>query len=147
MISERSLNDSIVAAVGSPWLCKDGKCGDCAISALTIKETEKKTYTDFLTEYKDLGKDFGSTTADRSLSKLSCHPTEQMWFDVMRSYSGIGQFLGIFSLFAIVLYFVTSSDSGEIFSNQFLDKPSAFLIGIFKFIRLLMHLDLAIQLP
>ena len=140
MISERSLNDSIVAAVGSPWLCKDGKCGDCAISALTIKETEKKTYTDFLTEYKDLGKDFGSTTADRSLSKLSCHPTEQMWFDVMRSYSGIGQFLGIFSLFAIVLYFVTSSDSGEIFSNQFLDKPSAFPIGIYKYVCFLMHL-------
>jgi len=114
MISDRNVNDSIVAAVGSEWLCKDGQCGDCAISALTIKETESKTYTDFLTEYKDLGKDFGSTTADRSLSKLSCHPTEQMWFDVMRSYSGIGQFLGIFSLFAIVLYFVTSSDSGSL---------------------------------
>ena len=75
---------------------------------------ENATYTDFLTEYIDLGADFGSTFANRSLSKLSCHPTEQMWFDVMRSYSGIGQFLGIFSLFAIVLYFVTSSDSGSL---------------------------------
>ena len=126
MIEDRNVNESIVAAVGSEWLCKDGKCGDCAISALTIKEIENKTYTDFLNEYKDLGKDFGSTTADRSLSKLSCHPTEQMWFDVMRSYSGIGKFLGIFSLFAIVLYFVTSSDSGELISNHCLGPHFVF---------------------
>ena len=75
---------------------------------------EKATYTDFLTEYVNLGADFGTTFANRSLTKLSCHSTEQMWFDVMRSYSGIGQFLGIFSLFVIVLYFVTSSDSGSL---------------------------------
>ena len=37
-----------------------------------------------------------------------------MWFDVMRSYEGIGEFLAIFSLFAIILYFVTSSDSGSL---------------------------------
>ena len=117
MIEERNVNETIIAAVGSEWLCKDGKCGGCALSTLAIKQTYNQTYADFLNEYKDLGKDFGSSTADRSLSKLSCKPTEQMWFDVMRSYSGIGQFLGIFSLFAIVLYFVTSSDSGEIFSN------------------------------
>ena len=37
-----------------------------------------------------------------------------MWFDVMRSYSGIGEFLSMFSLIGIVLYFVTSSDSGSL---------------------------------
>jgi len=114
IITERSINDSIVAAAGSEWLCKDGDCGTCALSVLNIKQSKNETYSEFLDEYTSLGKDFGSTTADRSLSKLSCHPTEQMWFDVMRSYSGIGQFLGIFSLFAIVLYFVTSSDSGSL---------------------------------
>ena len=37
-----------------------------------------------------------------------------MWFDVMRSYGDIGSFLSVFSLIAIVLYFVTSSDSGSL---------------------------------
>merc|ERR1719322_1897890 len=32
----------------------------------------------------------------------------------MRSYGGIGSFMAIFSLFGIVLYFVTSSDSGSL---------------------------------
>ena len=85
-----------MAATGSEWLCNNTVCGSCALSVLDLKQTEGATYSDFLEEYTSLGKDFGSTTADRSLSKLSCHSTEQMWFDVMRSYSGIGQFLGIF---------------------------------------------------
>lgn len=37
-----------------------------------------------------------------------------MWFDVMRSYGDIGNFLAAFSLLGIVLYFVTSSDSGSL---------------------------------
>jgi choline-glycine betaine transporter len=37
-----------------------------------------------------------------------------MWFDVMRSYGGVGKFLSIFSLSGIVLYFVTSADSGSL---------------------------------
>ena len=90
------LLDTIVAATGSDWLCEGQDCGTCAKSVLDMKQSKNATYSQFLEEYTDLGKDFGSTTADRSLSKLSCHPTEQMWFDVMRSYSGIGQFLGIF---------------------------------------------------
>ena len=118
MISQKNISDAFITTNGSDWLCVDGKCGECAISALEIKQSVNATYTDFLKEYTDLGNDFGSTTADRSLSKLSCHPFEQRWFDVMRSYSGIGKFLGIFSLFAIVLYFVTSSDSGKIFFNH-----------------------------
>ena len=46
--------------------------------------------------------------------RLSCHSVEQMWFDVMRGYKDVGEFLAIFSLFGIVLYFVTSSDSGSL---------------------------------
>ncbi len=61
-----------------------------------------------------LGQDFGSSSADRSLARLSCHGTEQMWFDVMRSYGDVGNFLAGFSLIGIVLYFVTSSDSGSL---------------------------------
>ena len=93
-----------MAAAGSEWLCKDGDCGTCALSVLNIKQSNKETYSQFLDEYTSLGKDFGSTTADRSLSKLSCHPTEQMWFDVMRSYSGIGQFLLKFTVIICIEY-------------------------------------------
>ena len=96
----------------STWLCEGGKCGDCAASV--IKNHNGTTYSDFISEFVYLGNDFGSTSADRQIVRLSCHSTEQMWFDVMRSYLGVGQFLSIFSLFAIILYFVTSSDSGSL---------------------------------
>ena len=67
MISQKNESDSFVNTDGSAWLCVDGKCGECALSALEIKQSVNATYTDFLKEYTDLGKDFGSTTADRSL--------------------------------------------------------------------------------
>ena len=96
----------------SNWMCENGKCGKCAMS--TIMSHNGTTYSEFISEYTYLGNDFGSTSADRQIVRLSCHSTEQMWFDVMRSYLGVGQFLAIFSLFAIILYFVTSSDSGSL---------------------------------
>ena len=37
-----------------------------------------------------------------------------MWFDVMNMYGDLGTFLSVFSLIAIILYFVTSSDSGSL---------------------------------
>ncbi len=114
IIKDRSLNNSVVAASGSPWLCKDGKCSPCATSVMQMYQSSNTTYLGFYQEYKTLGIDFGTTLADRSVTKLSCHGTEQMWFDVMRGYSDIGTFLAVFSLFAIVLYFVTSSDSGSL---------------------------------
>jgi hypothetical protein len=114
IIESRSAMENNISAAGSYWLCHNGTCGSCALAVLDMKQESTSTYADFLTEYKALGADFGSTSADRSLSKLSCHKTEQMWFDVMRSYGDIGPFLSVFSLFAIVLYFVTSSDSGSL---------------------------------
>ena len=62
----------------------------------------------------EMGADFGSVSTDRKFIRMSCHKTEQMWFDLMRSYDGIGPFLSVFSLVAIILYFVTSSDSGSL---------------------------------
>ncbi len=79
-----------------------------------MKESEGLTYEDMFQEYALLQNDFGSSKADRSLARLSCHSFEQMWFDVMRSYGQVGQFLSVFSLFGIILYFVTSSDSGSL---------------------------------
>ena len=89
-------------------------CGKCAKVVLGKYVDEKKTAMDFLNDYKTMAGDFGSTLLDRTKTRLSCHKTEQMWFDVMRSYGKLGTFLSVFSLFAIVLYFVTSSDSGSL---------------------------------
>ena len=76
MISQKNISDAIITTDGSDWLCEDGKCGECALSALDIKQSVNATYTNFLKEYMDLGIDFGSTTADRSL-KVNCPATQQ----------------------------------------------------------------------
>ena len=55
------------------WLCINDNCGSCALSTIQKKENENATYLDFYNEYAKLGPDFGSTSFDRSLSKLSCH--------------------------------------------------------------------------
>ena len=112
-LSQRGIEDQIIQAHDSSWMCL-GKCGECASTIIKNKANANETYMEFLDEYRYFGSDFGSISADRSFSRLSCHSIEQMWFDVMRSYRGIGKFLGFFSLFAIVLYFVTSSDSGSL---------------------------------
>ena len=48
------------------------------------------------------------------LYRLSCRGKTDMWFDVMDQYEGMGTFLSVLSLISIVLYFVTSSDSGSL---------------------------------
>ena len=37
-----------------------------------------------------------------------------MWFDVIQQYGDLGNFLSVLSLIGIILYFVTSSDSGSL---------------------------------
>ena len=95
------------------WMC-EGECNSCALSTLSRAVVSNQTVKEFVDEYVHLGNDFGSATMDRSLSKPSCHILVQMWFDVMRSVKGLGMFLSIFSLFAMLLYFITSSDSGSL---------------------------------
>ena len=46
--------------------------------------------------------------------RLSCRSKEDMWFDVVQQYGDLGTFLSVLSLMGIVLYFVTSSDSGSL---------------------------------
>ena len=67
--------DYEVTIKNSSILCENQNCGECAISILEIMESKDQTYQDFLTEYQELDQDFGSASRDRSLSKLSCHPT------------------------------------------------------------------------
>ena len=60
---------------------------------------------------------FGGKTATKSFEgfyRLSCRPKNDMWFDLMDQYGDLGDFLSIVSLIGIILYFVTSSDSGSL---------------------------------
>ena len=41
--------------------------------------------------------------------------SEEMWFALVSSYQDMGGLLRILSLVGIILYFVTSSDSGSLF--------------------------------
>ena len=59
---------------------------------------------------------------------LSCRGTSEMWFDVMNMYGDLGMTMSVLSLIAIILYFVTSSDSGSLVidclsANGNLDPP------------------------
>ena len=55
-----------------------------------------------------------STEAFNGMFRLSCRQTNDMWFDVMGHYGDLGMFLSVVSLVSIILYFVTSSDSGSL---------------------------------
>ena len=65
---------------------------------------------------------------DRRYAKLSCMSSEEMWFATVSTYGDMGPFLCIVSLAGIILYFVTSSDSGT-FLIQYLLVTAIFLFG------------------
>ena len=113
--SERNVLNSTITLDDSnlSWMC-EGKCSKCAISTIDSKAKVNLTYKEMIHEYEYLGDDFGSATIDRRLSRPSCHILVQMWFDVMRSVPGLGTFLSGFSLCTMILYFITSSDSGSL---------------------------------
>ena len=56
----------------------------------------------------------GATSSFNGLYRLSCRQTTEMWFDVIEQYGDLGTFLSVISLTSIVMYFVTSSDSGSL---------------------------------
>lgn len=51
---------------------------------------------------------------NRTMARLSCLAGEEMWFANVATYGDMGPFLCIISLVALILYFVTSSDSGSL---------------------------------
>ena len=86
------------------WFCIFGTAGlkmerDAALANITCNST--------------LGGK-GSTEAFNGMFRLSCRGTNDMWFDVIGQYGDLGMFLSVVSLVSIVLYFVTSSDSGSL---------------------------------
>jgi choline-glycine betaine transporter len=56
-----------------------------------------------------------STEPFEGLYRLHCRAQSQMYFDLIQQYGGVvGKFLRLLSLVSILLYFVTSSDSGSL---------------------------------
>jgi len=101
--------DGVVVLAG---LCGMGEeCNPCS-EQLATNTTWGKVWGE-AGELTDPGS-WGTTTPSRHLTRLSCRSTEQMWFDLMLSYGDLGGFLSGFSLLSLVLYFVTSSDSGSL---------------------------------
>ena len=94
-------------------LCLTDKCNPCSLELLA---TMKGSYQEWQEEVEELQEAswWGKTTVSRNLTRLSCRRTEEMWFDMMMSYGDLGPFLSIFSLISLILYFVTSSDSGSL---------------------------------
>ncbi|XP_063675063.1 uncharacterized transporter Mb0941-like [Bolinopsis microptera] len=94
-------------------------CGTCEwnlVEAFVTAQDEPPTLrgvVDYISENQRwLGK-YKSET-DRSFARLSCMPSEEMWFANISTYGDMGPFLCITSLVALILYFVTSSDSGSL---------------------------------
>jgi len=102
---------------------EDGLCGthsdgaEIECSACTeslIMGLQNMTYSAFEQERALLHEPewWGVTTVDRKFTRLSCRKKEEMWFDMMMSYGDLGPLLCGFSLLSLILYFVTSADSG-----------------------------------
>jgi len=89
-------------------------CNSCSKKILNLRE-DTMNLRELGEEITDIGKgNWGVSSPDRKYTRLSCRKTEEMWFDVMLSYGDLGSFLSGFSLMSLVLYFVTSSDSGSL---------------------------------
>jgi len=95
------------------WICIGESCNSCAHQTI-VKRFANTSLKSLLDEYDKMGEDFGRALPDRSQVRLSCFPMEQMWFETMATFPVIGNLLAVFSLFAIVLLFVTSADSGSL---------------------------------
>ena len=100
----------------SDSLCTGDSCNSCTITLLGKQIEQGRTYSHIQEEAEVFSKPewWGKTTISRNLTRLSCRKTEEMWFDMMMSYGDLGNFLSGFSLVSLILYFVTSSDSGSL---------------------------------
>jgi len=103
-------------------VCAGNKCNPCSESYLSDNygldtvasiSTSDSLYS-FMNKSDEYNHRLGVYTDDRKASRLSCLATEQMWFALMYTYGDMGPFLSIISLIGIILYFVTSSDSGSL---------------------------------
>ena len=112
-----------MASVGEPLRtnpafnpCGSDTCGDCEWKIIDnyVKDNEGVDATAvalyLVDNQKWLGKYAGND--NKTMARLSCMGSEEMWFALISTYEDMGPFLCIISLIGIILYFVTSSDSG-----------------------------------
>jgi len=100
---------------GLPAACDVTGCSWKLVDAYIKSETEPnvRNVVDYINgNMRWLGK--YSSKEDRSHARLSCMSSEEMWFATVSTYGDMGPFLCIVSLAGIILYFVTSSDSGSL---------------------------------
>merc|ERR1719244_750375 len=95
---------------------KSAECNDCTKRTLQAYITDQVDYKGWKNETDMFPNPnwWRVTTPSRNFTRLSCRKTEEMWFDMMMSYGDLGGFLSVFSLISLILYFVTSSDSGSL---------------------------------
>ncbi|XP_066924907.1 glycine betaine transporter OpuD-like isoform X2 [Clytia hemisphaerica] len=74
----------------------------CQMYNMTVNNTAK-----YSTRWDEIYAMYGTT-------RLNCRGDTEMWFDVMMSHKDLGMMMAVLSLIAIILYFVTSSDSGSL---------------------------------
>eukprot|EP00116_Pleurobrachia_bachei_P003041 sb/3463303/ len=78
-------------------------------------KTGKEAVEDFMEFYKIPSNQYKmAVSEDRGTARLSCLQNDDQWFALMYTKGKLGVFLSIVSLFGIVLYFVTSADSGSL---------------------------------
>jgi len=109
-----SLNNPDTIITVSDDLCTGDSCNTCTKTLLGMGQHMTYKYLWQEAELHSKPEWWGKTTVNRDLTRLSCRKTEEMWFDLMMSYGALGNFLSGFSILSLILYFVTSSDSGSL---------------------------------
>ncbi|XP_063676166.1 glycine betaine transporter 1-like isoform X2 [Bolinopsis microptera] len=95
-------------------------CGDCEWKLMKTfidsHETSSATVIEVVGYVNDNERWLGKYKSrdDKSHARLSCMASEEMWFATVSTYGDMGPFLCVISLAGIILYFVTSSDSGSL---------------------------------
>jgi len=114
LVQQLGLETPLAPVLPGAALCGTEPCSPCSLALLTGLQADNVTFSAWVEKIEELQEPswWGITTSDRHLTRLSCRRTEEMWFDMMMSYGDLGPFLSGFSLIALVLYFVTSADSG-----------------------------------
>eukprot|EP00116_Pleurobrachia_bachei_P001104 sb/3461366/ len=99
------------------FCANDKGCGDCEYSwmeAYSEGNNYTKTFGDFFSYVSARRYRYGMYNEDYTHVRLSCLSTESKWFALMGKYGGLSGFLSVVSLLSIILYFITSSDSGSL---------------------------------
>ena len=102
--------DGLLMSADFSSYCVNESCSECAVSILNDAVAQGLTQAKASALVADGN---FARSDDKDFVRLSCFGVDQMWFFLMETKGGLGTFLEIVSLVSIILYFVTSSDSGS----------------------------------